>query len=152
PCADLDVRVMDANGASVPDGEVGEVAVSGPRMMTGYLADQSPRDPTAWFPTGDRGAFDATGHLQFLGRKKDLIKVAGVSVDLNALADWLRRVAGVDEAVAIGMPDPLLGEAAYAFVVPSPGGTLERKKLWEACRSALPQAAMPKAIHVVAEI
>jgi long-chain acyl-CoA synthetase len=152
PVEDVRVVIVGPDGASLPNGEVGEIAIVSPRLMIGYLGEE-PRDREAPFRTGDRGAIHRDGSLRFVGRKEDHIKLSlGLSIELGGLADWLARVEGVKEVVAIGAPDAQLGEAAYVFAVPVSPETFDVETLWAAARSYLPPFALPREIRLLAEL
>ena len=117
---DVEVRVVDAAGAVLPVGEVGEIVVRGDVVMSGYW-DQP--DATAeairdgWLHTGDVGSFDADGFLTLRDRSKDLIISGGMNIYPREVEEVLLRHHGVAAVSVVGRPDPEWGEAVVAFVV-----------------------------------
>lgn len=105
----------------LPVGEVGEIVVSGPTVMAGYLGLP---DLTAevvvdgWFRTGDLGTLDGDGYLSVVGRKKDLILRGGYNVYPREIEEILLRHPAVAEVAVIGVPHLALGQEVWAIVVP----------------------------------
>jgi fatty-acyl-CoA synthase len=105
PCEGFEVRVIDPEtGRDQPRGTPGEVVVRTPYLMQGYYRDPEATaravDADRWFHTGDAGILRADGHLRFVGRYKDMIKVGGENVDpTGRIASFKipRRVFVVDE-------------------------------------------------------
>jgi len=95
-----------------------EVELSGPVLFDGY------RDPDAtaevlrdgWFRTGDLGEIGADGVLRITGRRDDVVQSGGVKVPLPAVTAALRRLDAVEDAIALGRPDPEWGTRVVAFV------------------------------------
>lgn len=117
---DVEVRVVDEDGAALPAGETGEIVVRGDVVMSGYW--QQP-DATAdtirdgWLHTGDVGSFDADGFLTLRDRSKDLIISGGMNIYPREVEEALLRHDDVAAVSVVGRPDPEWGEAVVAFVV-----------------------------------
>ena len=125
------VRIVDADtGAEHPPGTPGEIVVRGYPLMLGYYRSRrrrrgpSPQD--GWFHTGDMGVLRPDGHLQFLGRYKDMLKVGGENVDPMEVEGFLMGHPAIKGAAVVGVPDPRLSEVAVAFVQVAPGRCAER--------------------------
>ena len=135
PCFPDSVRLIDADGADVATGAVGEIAVRAPNLMQGYW-----REPVStgfregWFATGDLGRFDADGCLEVVGRNRDLIITGGENVYPVEIEDVLLSIAGVGDAAVVGTPDEQWGEVPAAFVVR--GSSTEGARLDEATIAA----------------
>ncbi|MCC7004271.1 MAG: AMP-binding protein [Gemmatimonadaceae bacterium] len=120
PLATTEVEVRDAEGAVVPDGEVGELWVRGPNVCHGYW--QRP-DATAaafidgWFRTGDIGVRAADGYITLQGRRSDLIISGGFNIYPREIEELLLTLPGVREAAVTGESDPVRGEVPVAYVV-----------------------------------
>lgn len=117
-----EVLVVDAAGARLPAGEVGEVVVRGPNVMAGYwrcpelTAQRFPR-AEGLFPelrTGDYGRLDEDGYLYFLGRRDDLYKERGFRVSTIEVEAAAHRLPGVHAAVVV---PPVGGEDGATLVV-----------------------------------
>jgi long-chain acyl-CoA synthetase len=124
PYACVEVAVMGPDGTPLPPGEIGEVAVRGPTVMTGYW--QNP-EATArslrggWLHTGDVGAFDPEGYLTLKDRANDLIISGGSNIYPREVEEVLLEHPGVREVSVIGRPDADWGEVVVAYVVGDAG-------------------------------
>ena len=116
------VRVADAEGRTLPTGEVGEVLVQGDTVMAGYWRNADATRATVregWLFTGDMGSLDAHGYLTLKDRSKDLIISGGSNIYPREVEEVLLTAPGVAEVAVVGEPDAEWGEAVVAFVVPS---------------------------------
>jgi acyl-CoA synthetase (AMP-forming)/AMP-acid ligase II len=116
----VEVRILDADGAIAPHGEVGEIAVRGDVVMRGYWRNEdadaaSLRD--GWLRTGDIGRFDARGHLHILDRRHDTIISGGSNIYPREVEDVLTRHPAVSEAIVFGIPDVEWGESVASVIV-----------------------------------
>jgi len=107
------------SGRPLATDEEGELLVRGTSMMLHYykMAPRECFDANGYFHTGDLARLDATGHLHFLGRIKDVIKTAGVNVAAADVEAVLQQHVAVKVAYAVGVPHPTRGENVAAFVV-----------------------------------
>jgi long-chain acyl-CoA synthetase len=127
PIRGVEMRVVDADGAQVPQGEVGEIAIRGHNIMRGYwhkpeaTADAMTTD--GWFRTGDIGRVDEDGYYYIVDRKKDLIIRGGYNIYPREIEEVLYEHPAVAEAAVIGMPHAELGEEVGAAVVLKPGAS-----------------------------
>jgi len=144
-------RVVDpATGVVVPVGEVGELEISGPQVMTGYW--RKPEDTAdvlrdGWLRTGDMATMDADGFFRIVDRAKDLIIVGGINVYPREVEEVLLGHAAVADAAVIGMPNAHYGEVPCAFVVLEPGHEATEAELTEHCRKNLARFKVPHAIR-----
>jgi len=116
------VRVADADGRTLPDGEVGEVLVQGDTVMAGYWRNPDATRATVregWLFTGDMGSLDTNGYLTLKDRSKDLIISGGSNIYPREVEEVLLTAPGVAEVAVVGEPDAEWGEAVVAFVVPA---------------------------------
>ena len=121
---DYEVRIVDEQGHTLPQGSAGEILVRGPAMLFGYVDDAQTREAITvdgYFRTGDLGMLAESGALIVTGRKKDLIIRGGENISPKEIEDVLHRHPGIAEAAVVGMPHPRLGEGVCACVVPRPG-------------------------------
>jgi acyl-CoA synthetase (AMP-forming)/AMP-acid ligase II len=117
---DVEVQVVDDDGAVLPAGETGEIVVRGDVVMSGYWEQpeataEAIRD--GWLHTGDVGSFDADGFLTLRDRSKDLIISGGMNIYPREVEEALLRHDAVAAVSVVGRPDPEWGEAVVAFVV-----------------------------------
>ncbi|QFZ84042.1 AMP-binding protein [Variovorax paradoxus] len=114
------VRLLDAHHAEVPVGEIGELCVRGPLVMSGYL-DRPEETAKAfagdWLHTGDMARRDADGYLYLVDRAKDMIISGGFNVYSSEVESCLAQHPGVALSAVIGVPHEKWGEAVMAVVV-----------------------------------
>jgi malonyl-CoA/methylmalonyl-CoA synthetase len=130
PLPGVEMRLVadDGNDVEVSDDEtIGEVAVRGPNLFSGYLnrpaaTAEAVRD--GWFFTGDLAARAPDGYWRIVGRRStDLIKSGGYRVGAGEIETALLGSPAVAEAAVVGAPDPDLGERIVAFVVAANRGS-----------------------------
>lgn len=131
-----------------PD-NVGEVEISGPHLMAGYWKQP---DKTAsvlrygWLATGDLGILDKTYFLKIVGRRKDIIRSGGMSVQPKEVAECLLSHPDVADTHVFGISDPEWGERVCAAVVPSASIKIETEELILYCKKHLSRHKVPKQI------
>lgn len=119
-----EARIADAEGNTVPDGEIGELLVRGPGIMKGYY---NRREATAasfhgdWFRTGDLFRRDEHGYFYIVGRIKEMIRRAGENISVHELESVLLAYPEVCEAAVVAVKDDIRGEEVKAYVVPQQG-------------------------------
>jgi fatty-acyl-CoA synthase len=157
PCEGFEVRVIDPDtGHEQPRGTPGEIVVRTRYLMQGYYRDPAATaraiDADGWFHTGDAGILRADGHLRFVGRYKDMIKVGGENVDPTEVESYLGTYPGVRQAAVVSYPDARLGEVAVVFVQPAPGATVVPDDLIAFCRGRIASFKIPRHAFVVDEL
>jgi cyclohexanecarboxylate-CoA ligase len=117
---EVELRVTDPEtGATLPTGAPGELWVRGPELFCGYADAAQTAAAIArggWFRTGDLATVDADGWLRIVGRLKDVIIRGGENISASEVEGILESHPAVRHAVAVGYPDPLMGERVCAFV------------------------------------
>ena len=149
------VDVVDAEGRPVPVGERGEVVISGPVVMAGYLGRPEETARTivdGRLRTGDIGCFDEDGYLRIVDRIKDMIIRGGENVYPKEIENALYAHPDVHEAAVVGRPDDVLGEVPVAFVSLVPGSTASAPELSAHAARLLARFKQPEVIEIVAEI
>lgn len=115
-----EVRIVDADGTDLPQGEPGELVVRGPGVFTGYLRNEAANaedfDSGGWFHTGDVFVRREDGNYEVYGRLDDTINRAGETIYAPAVEDVLVEHPKVNAAAVVGVPDPELGERVGAAV------------------------------------
>ena len=147
PVPDVEMKIVGDDGAELPDGQVGEIAVRGPNVMQGYW-----RQPEAtaevfrgdWFLTGDLGTRDEAGYFSIVDRKKDLIIVNGMNVYPRMIEEVLYRFPGLREAAVVPEHHELHGEVPVAYVVLDPVPADAERALREHCRNSLGRHQVPR--------
>jgi oxalate---CoA ligase len=116
----VEVAIFDENGASLPDGQPGEIALRGANIMTAYENDPGANAEAfveGWFRTGDRGYLDRDGYLYITGRLKETINRGGEKISPGEVEEALVKHPEVAAAVVFALPHPSLGEDVAAAVV-----------------------------------
>ena len=118
---DDEVRVVDADGAPVPDGTPGALQTRGPYTIPNYWEGQSPESFTddGFYRTGDVVVRDERGYLRVVGRDKDQINRAGEKISPEEIENHLLAHDAVRDASVVGVEDDRLGERIVAYVIPS---------------------------------
>lgn len=153
PAGDVEIRIADENGDTLPPGE-GEVLVNSPAMTDGYsdmegLNREAFRD--GYFHTGDLGRLDDEGRLYLTGRKKLLIEVGGYKVDPIEVQDVVVAHPKVREAVVVGAEGRVEGEELVKAVV-VPNEDVDDRELVEFCRERLANFKVPQIVEFREEI
>lgn len=155
PLPDIDMKIVkEGTEDEMPTGEQGEILVSGPTVMLGYLGDpagtaeaiHTHRDGRKWVHTGDFGFMDESGYFHFTQRLKRIIKVSGVPVFPSQIEEVISGVEGVKQVCAVPVPDPYRIHIVKAFVVPEGGKEkADTDKVERAIRSRCESALIPYA-------
>jgi len=155
PISNTDVKILDIETAltELPQGEDGEIAISGPQVMTGYWNKPEENkavfreiDGKRYFLTGDIGHLDEEGYFIITDRKKDLILVGGFNCYPREVEEVLYTHPKVANAAVIGVPDPKSGEAVKAFVQLVSGETASEEEIIEFCRERLTGYKRPRSV------
>jgi long-chain acyl-CoA synthetase len=129
PMPNTEVTLLDDDGAEVPMGSAGEIAIRGPQVMAGYWQrpDETAKVMTAdgFFRSGDIGMVDERGYFRIVDRKKDMILVSGFNVYPNEVEDVVGQMPGILESAAVGIADAKAGEAVKLVLVRSDPGVTE---------------------------
>ncbi|MCK9917717.1 long-chain-fatty-acid--CoA ligase [Microbacteriaceae bacterium K1510] len=144
------IRIARPDGSDADVGEIGEILVQGPGVMSGYWNNSTAtanalRD--GWFYTGDLGLFDDERFVFVMDRKKDMIISGGENIYSWEVEEALRSHAAVGEAAVIGVPDPEWGESVKAFVVVRDAVSVD--DLIAHCRANIASYKKPKSIEFV---
>lgn len=151
PAPGYEFKVVDPQtGAELPDGEAGELLVRGYALLLGYY--KKPKETAAaytedgFFRTGDMAERHADGHIRFLGRYKDMLKVGGENVDPMEVEGLLLEHPAVREVAVVGVPDERLAEVPIAFVAPNAGATVDARELLAFCRGKVASFKIPRQV------
>jgi long-chain acyl-CoA synthetase len=150
PLPSTEIAILDDNGAPLPFGQAGEIAIRGPQVMAGYWKrdDETARSMTAdgFFKTGDVGVMNQQGYTRIVDRKKDMILVSGFNVYPNEIEGVVASHPGVLECACVGVPDQHSGEAVKLFVVRK-DPALSAAQLLDYCKHELTAYKKPKYIE-----
>ena len=151
PSPHCEMKIFDERDQDVPTGEIGEIAIRGWIVMDGYYKDPEATAAlkrNGWLYTGDLGRFDKEGFLYIVGRKKEMIKVAGQIVYAPEVEAALQKHEAVAEAAVIGVPDSLRGETVKAFVVLRESAKTTPEDLRYFAREHLAHFKVPQSIEI----
>jgi len=156
PMSDYHFRIIDTDtGSDLAPDMPGELLVKGYAVMKGYWdkpeATQETIDAEGWLHTGDMALIRADGHLIFLGRHKDMLKVGGENVSPAEIELRLRDMDEIADASIVAYPDPRLTEVPVAFVILKPGQVLEEETILARMKGRIASFKIPRHIIFVVE-
>jgi long-chain acyl-CoA synthetase len=156
PLPDTYVKIMDVETGirEMPQGEDGEIAVSGPQVMKGYW--NRPEDNEAvfkiiegrrYFLTGDIGHLDEEGFTVITDRKKDMIIVGGLKAFPREVEEILYTHPKVANAAVVGVPSAKSGEMVKAFIQLKPGETATEAEIIQFCQERMAPYKRPHSVE-----
>jgi long-chain acyl-CoA synthetase len=162
PLPDVEVRIVDAEGGEdeVSTGVVGEMLIRAPQRMLEYWNNPLETSEVLrihgsgapWLHTGDLAYMDADGYIFIVDRKKDLVKTSGFQVWPREIEEVISAHPAVMEVGVAGIPDPVKGEVAKAWVVLKHGQQLTEQELRAYCRDRLTPYKVPAQIEFRSEL
>lgn len=173
PLAGIDARIVTDDFESVPpvdegpvdesdhdmDDITGELVVSGPNVMAGYLGlPEANRkafteaDGKRWFHTGDLGYHDADGYFYIVDRKTHMINTAGYNVYPREVEELLFEHDAIADAAVVGVPDERRGETVKAYVVRAPDTDVSADEIREFCLTNLAEYKHPRTVEFVEQL
>ncbi len=153
PMVNVEVKIVDDAGQTLPAEVCGEIAFKSPSLTNGYhhlpaLNEQVFKD--GYFFSGDLGKLDVRGLITIMGRKRIFIDTGGYKVDPLEVVEVIKTYPGVNEVVVIGVPVPSGGELVKAVVIPGAG--FQKLGLLTWCRERLSQFKVPKVVEIRSEL
>ena len=144
-----EVKIVDEKRNIVKKGEVGELAVKGPGVMTCYYKDEKATaevlDAEGWLYTGDMAQEDEDGFIYLVDRKKDVIITGGENIYPVQIEDFLRSHPQIKDVAVIGLPDKRLGEIVAAIIELKEGESCTEEDIEQFCK-AMPRYKRPAKI------
>ena len=140
-----EVKIVDEKHNTVEKGQVGELAVKGPGVMTCYYRDEKATNEVlsdGWLFTGDMAQEDEDGFIFLVDRKKDVIISGGENLYPVQIEDFIRTNEKVHDVAVIGLPDKRLGEVAAAIIELKEGVTMTKEEIDSHCL-AMPRYKRP---------
>jgi acyl-CoA synthetase (AMP-forming)/AMP-acid ligase II len=142
-----EAKIVEDDGRALGPEEDGDLWIKGKCVMAGYYKEpeltREMLTPDGWLKTGDIARLDKRGRHSIVGRKKDMIKVAGEIVFSSEVEEVIHRHPKVSEVAVIGVADTLRGEVPKAFIVLKEGEALEKEDLREFLRQHLAHFKIP---------
>ena len=146
-------KIVGPDDKEVEQGQVGELIVRGPGVMTCYYNDPKATAETlknGWLYTGDMAMQDEDGFIFLVDRKKDVIITGGENIYPVQIENFLSACDKVKDVAVIGLPDRRLGEITGAIISIKEGMECTEEEIEEYCRE-LPRYKRPKKI-IFAEV
>ena len=150
PVWGVEIRIVDENGKTVPDGEIGEIAIRGHCVMKGYYKRPEATAATirnGWLHSGDVGRRDAEGYIYISDRVKDMILRGGFNVYPREIEEFLMTHEAVSLCAVIGVPSDELGEEIKAVVVVKDGKEVTENELIEFCKANMAGYKYPRFVE-----
>ncbi|HWU56688.1 MAG TPA: AMP-binding protein, partial [Rhizomicrobium sp.] len=150
PLPGVEVRVADAEGNPMPQGEIGMIEIRGPNVFQGYwrMPEKTKAEfrKDGFFITGDLGVIGPGGYLSIVGRGKDLIITGGLNVYPREIESLLDDLPGVEESAVVGLPHDDFGEGVTAFLVVKNGAQLTESSVLDCLCDRLARFKLPKRV------
>lgn len=152
---EVEVGIKNETGEFLAAGEVGELVVSGPTVLAGYLDSGAPAADSitgGWLRTGDQGYFDADGFFWITGRLKEEINRGGEKIQPTEIENAAYAIPGVDEAACFGIPHAMLGQDVGLAILLSAGAELDEPEVRAQLARSVSHEKLPRKILFVDEI
>jgi fatty-acyl-CoA synthase len=151
PMNGYQLRILDPDtGADAATEASGELLVRGYAQMKGYFdkPDETAEvvDADGWIHTGDVARIRSDGHMVFMGRYKDMLKVGGENVSPAEIEARLLTLDGVQDAAVVGVPDDRLDEVVVAFLVADLRAGLTEARVIDSCRGRIASFKIPRRV------
>jgi len=150
PTRVCEIRIVDENDTTLPNGEIGHIIVKGPITMLGYWNKPEVTAETikdGWVYTGDGGYIDDEGFVYLVDRLKDMIVSGGENVYSVEVENALAQHPAVATSAVIGIPSDDWGEAVHAIVILNPGMEVTAEALREHCHTLIAGYKCPRSIE-----
>ncbi len=149
----VEVKIVDADGATVPVGERGELWTRGYSVMTGYWGDDDRTRESivegGWMRTGDLATLDAAGYCNIVGRVKDMVIRGGENIYPREIEEFLYRHPKIQVVQVFGVPSEKYGEELCAWIVLAPGETATEDDVRAFCQGQIAHYKIPRYIRFV---
>jgi acyl-CoA synthetase (AMP-forming)/AMP-acid ligase II len=148
------IRLLDANGQEVADGEVGELHSRTPYVFDGYWKDA---EKTAqafrgdWCSVGDMARRDPSGYIHLVDRKSNMIISGGENIYPSEVESVLGAHPKVKDVAVVGMPHDKWGEAVLAAIVLHDGADTSEAEILDWCRGRIAGYKRPQSVRFLAE-
>ena len=150
-----DVKIVNQAGVEVKPGEVGEIVVSGPTLMSGYWGRPEATEETikdGQLHTGDLAKVDEEGFFYIADRKKDVIISGGENIYPAEVEKAFLEHPKISDVAVVGIPDEKWGEVGMAFIVLQEGERMTEEEALRFCEERLAKFKIPKSVKFVKEL
>ncbi len=149
------IRLLDAQGNEVPDGEVGELYSRTPYVFDGYWKSPAKTEEAfhdgAWCSVGDMARRDAEGYIHLVDRKSNMIITGGENVYPSEVEGVIGAHPKVKDVAVVGLPHDKWGEAVHAVVVLHEEAESTEAELLAWCRGRIAGYKRPHSVSLVAD-
>ena len=150
--AGVDLRIVDVGTGELHGREaIGELAVKGPNVMSGYhrMPAETRRSftPEGYFLTGDLAMLEEDGYVRIVGRRKEMIIRSGYNIYPREVEDVLRAHPAVEDVCVVGVPHEILGEMVCACIVPTEGAIIRGEDITEFAREQMADYKVPDLVR-----
>ncbi|MGJ8535476.1 MAG: malonate--CoA ligase [Alphaproteobacteria bacterium] len=157
PLPGVELKITDSKtGATLPQGDIGEIEVRGPNVFKGYwqMPEKTAEELRAdgFFITGDLGQIDSDGYLQIVGRNKDLIISGGYNIYPKEIELLLDQEDGVLESAVIGVPHPDFGESVVGIIVANGSAEPDLAAITTNISTSLARFKQPQKLIILPEL
>jgi len=156
PVLGYEIRIIDPEtDLDQPPGKPGEMIVRSYCLMLGYYKKPEETaacfDADGWFHTGDMAVWLDDGHMRFLGRYKDMLKVGGENVDPMETEGLLLEHPEIHQVAVVGLPDEKLSEVPVAFVQRAADSNIAAADVIDLCRDKIASFKIPRHVAFIKE-
>lgn len=147
--------ITDMDGNDVAPGEVGEIRLRAPSVMSRYVNDERATSRAlrdGWLYTGDMATIDEDGFVFFVDRGGQMIRRGGMNIASAEVEAVAMSHPGVAEAVVIARPNPVLGEDVHLVVVPATGSSPTADDVIAHCQNELADYKVPRSVQFIEEL
>jgi fatty-acyl-CoA synthase len=149
----VEVRIVDADGNTVPAGAAGELCTRGYSVMQGYWDDAEKTteaiDGNGWMHTGDLATIDEDGSCNIVGRIKDMVIRGGENIYPREVEEFLYRHPKVQDVQVIGVPDEKYGEELCAWIKLKSGESSSPEDIRQFCEGQIAHFKIPRYVKFV---
>ena len=154
PLPGVELRVINPEtGQPMALGEIGEIQVRSYSRMIGYHnqteATAAVFDADGWYKSGDAGILREDGHVRFVVRLKDMLKVGGENVSPAEIEGLIATMPGVEYVAIVGRQDARLSEVPVAFMVTSALGPKQAEQVIGHCKGKIASFKIPAEVYFV---
>jgi fatty-acyl-CoA synthase len=152
PIIHTSMRLINAEGQDVVRGAIGELAITGPHVTTGYWRNAETTRASlrhGWFHTGDMARQDEDGYFSIVGRSKDMLISGGENIYAAEVEAVFREHPAVADAALVGQPDEQWGEVGVMFIIPGAGAAITEHDLMAYCDNRIARFKIPRRVIFV---
>jgi len=145
------VRIIDAEGRTVPAGQEGELLTHGYSVMQGYWGEEKQTaeaiDADGWMHTGDLAVLDENGFCRIVGRVKDMVIRGGENIYPREVEEFLYTHPAIQQVQVFGVPDARYGEELCAYIILRDGAKADEHSIRAWCREQIAHYKIPRHIR-----